>query len=142
MRMIPTLIRIFVIVCIATLVAGCPSTGDDPARKEIRPPKAPPKPVPVVNDPINQGLRERARAQIDTALQSSDAVLRANAIEALQDSVGAEARGPIIKGLSDPQWVVRFASAMAAGTLRLSEAHSQLLDLASDGDKNVQVAAR
>ena len=72
----------------------------------------------------------------------SDPVLRANAIEAMQDTLGNDAADSIIKALDDPEPLVRFAAAMATGRLRLKQADERLVALADEPDVNCKVAAR
>ncbi|CAN5411783.1 hypothetical protein BH09PLA1_BH09PLA1_36560 [soil metagenome] len=125
-------------------VAGCPGPNvQDPMAKEIRAPKAPPAPPRPIAEPISPELRGKAKLAIDDMLRSSDPILRANAIEAIQNTIGKEAAGQVVQGLSDPEPVVRFASTMAAGTLQLAEAKPALWDMAqTDTDTSVRVAAR
>ena len=100
---------------------GCASNGPDKATlqaKAIRPPRQPPAVPRAVPTPIDMDLRARARAEINSDLEQSDPILRANAIEALQlSSTADEARVGVLQGLNDASVVVRFAAAMAAGQL-------------------------
>ena len=88
------------------------------------------------------GAAPLGAAQIEKSLQSQDEFIRANAVEAAQNALGADARKEIIGKLEDPSPVVRFAAAMATGQLRLEEAHDKLLELANDPDTAVQIGAR
>lgn len=124
-------------------VIGCAGGGPDPMAKEIRSPKSPPAVPRPIADPISPELRGKAKLAIEDALQSSDPILRANAIEAIQNTIGKEGADQILRGLNDREGVVRFASAMAAGTLQLAPAKPVLWEMASaDGDASVRVAAR
>src|SRR4051794_15105595 len=122
------------------IMIGC-SSGDNLERKNIRQPTTPPAVPRAIADPIDPALRERALAELNSAAQSSDYVMRANAIEGLQDSVGAEAKTQILHAMEDQHPLVRFAAAMAAGTLKLSEARPTALELANDANQSVRVAA-
>jgi HEAT repeat protein len=92
--------------------------------------------------PINSTLRDRAKAELTKEVGSPDAITRANAIEAIQDSVGEQGKDAIINGLGDHSALVRFASSMAAGTLRLSDARPDLLALVNDPDPHVRIGVR
>jgi HEAT repeat protein len=128
------------------LLTGCPGTGNnsiDPMAKEIRAPKPPPAVPKPINEPINPELRSRAKLVIDEMLASNDPILRANAIEAIQNTIGPEGAESIKRGLNDQQAVVRFAAAMACGTLQLPDTHDTLWEMANaDDDPGVRVAAR
>jgi HEAT repeat protein len=61
----------------------------------------------------------------------------------MRESAPDEAPPHITRGLDDPQPVVRFAAAMAAGELRQADVHDRLRQLAlEDKDAGVQIAAR
>ena len=92
--------------------------------------------------PIDSSLRDSAKAELAHETRSENAILRANAIEGIQESVGAEGSDTIVAGLADRSPVVRFASCMAAGELRIKDARPALLDLVADKDKHVQIGAR
>jgi HEAT repeat protein len=104
---------------------------------------APPPPVPVAKKvPIDQPLRDSAKAELAHDATSDSAILRANAIEGIQESIGTEGNDAIVAALSDHSALVRFSACMAAGTLRLPDARPALLDLVNDPDKHVQIGAR
>src|SRR5437868_1352948 len=71
-------------------VIGCAGGGPDPMAKEIRSPKAPPSAPKPIAEPISPELRGKAKLAIEDALESSDPILRANAIEAIQNTIGNE----------------------------------------------------
>jgi HEAT repeat protein len=87
-------------------------------------------------------LQQQSRQEIGNALTSQKALDRAHAIEALKDTSGAAAADLIVKHLADTTNIVRFASAMAAGELKLEQARQQLLVASDDKDANVRVAAK
>jgi HEAT repeat protein len=131
--------RILLAMVIASGVLGC--TEQKQPQKIVPPPKSGPK-VPVAhNVPVSPELRGKAKVELTAAVQSSDAVLRANAIEAMQRSLGLDARKEIVQSLSDHDSVVRFSAAMACGVLKLEEARPILLQMVSDPDRSCQVAA-
>lgn len=113
------------------------------ALKELPPPPAPPAVPPKTAAPVDAALRERAKNEIINLARSNDPVIRANAIEAAQNGLGATEAAPIVlAGLKDDKPVVRFAAAMAAGSLRLEPARPLLLGLADDADDMVRVGVR
>jgi HEAT repeat protein len=118
------------------------ATSATPAQKVLPRPKAPPSVPAPKAEPLDPQIQQAARQQIESAFASSDPILRANAIEAAQKTIGNGAAPMILQGLSDAEPLVRFAGAMAAGQLRLREAYQPLLRLVPDADKHVQIAAR
>jgi len=134
--------RVGTIILGIALVASQAYAKDPLSRKMPDPPPAIPAPPPVVKMPLDLGLRETARVEIERAIKSSDPVSRANGVEALKTGVGASAAGLIETMLGDKDPLVRFASAMACGELRAKSARERLLKLTDDVDPNVQMAAR
>jgi HEAT repeat protein len=120
------------------IFAGCHS---QPQKLTKEPPPPPAYPA-RRNVPIDNEARESAKREIVAALQSNDAITRANGVEAAQDGLGQEASPRIVAALGDPEPLVRFAAAMAAGTLRLADAKPKLLELADDKDPSVRVGVR
>ncbi len=82
-----------------TLLTGCPPMADVPAAGQ----------TPVL---------ERAVTLLVVESQNPDPATRANCVEALQLLPDKRALTVIEEGLHDREWVVRFASAMAAGRRR------------------------
>jgi HEAT repeat protein len=124
----------------AVLLGGCagvPRGNNLPSGYKMPPP--PPKRVDM---PIDAGLRREAEAELAKNLNSGDAVLRANAIEAMQRTGGANNAPRLLAALTDPNPLVRFAGGMAIGTLRLEAARPRLLTMADDSNKSVQIAVR
>jgi HEAT repeat protein len=110
--------------------------------KEVPAPKPPP-PVPApVETPLDPALRESARAELRAAFDSNDPHIRANAVEAAQNTVGVEARDMVEQALSDQAPVVRFAAAMTAGTLRLRDLHEKLWTMRNDPNTRVRIGVR
>src|SRR5690242_16413264 len=87
------------------LGAGCVDRGALMAKEPPRPKSAPAVPKPI-NEPLNEEGRAKARAEIDAALNSPDPILRANAIEAAQESMGPEAADKIVAALKDASPIV------------------------------------
>src|SRR5688572_27538275 len=110
-----------VVVTIVLLVAaaGC-AGGPDPIVKAVRPPPPPPAVPKQINEPLDPAMRAKATQLLDQSLASSNPILRANAIEAIQNTIGKEGANSILNGLKDQEGVVRFAACMAAGTLQLT----------------------
>jgi len=130
-------------LCLA--VAGC-AGGEGKKSEKVRvhrPPKAPP-PVPAqVDTPIDPSLQAQARAELKRGAESSAPLVRAHAIEMMRDAAPEEAPTYVVKGLDDKAAVVRFASALAAGELRVRDARDALHRLAlEDKDASIRVAAR
>lgn len=110
--------------------------------KEIPAAPTPPQSPSETKMAVNEALRRDARDQILKSFQSSSTVLRCQAIEAAQNGMGTGAGGLIMAGLKDSKPLVRFASAMAAGTLKYEDARAELAAIAEDEDPSVCVAVR
>jgi len=121
-------------------VIGC--GGGQKMGKLPPPPPTIPKPPPKKDVLVDPALRDRARAEIEKCFTSNDPVLRANAIESAQDGLADQASDLILQGLSDREPLVRFASAMAAGKLRLQAARAKLLTMTGESDPNVAIGVR
>jgi HEAT repeat protein len=123
------------------LLAGCGGGGDNLARKDMRPAKYPPK-VPAKKDvPFEPRLAEQAKIEVDRAMRSDNAFVRAHAVEAIQDTLADEKSADIWQAMKDPDTVVRFAALMAAGTLKLADSKPELMQLADDPQPTVRIAA-
>jgi HEAT repeat protein len=101
----------------------------------------PPVP-PLVQVPIDQALQARARDVLADAFASRDPVLRAQALEASMRSRDPELASRVRTAMRDPESLVRFAGAMAAGDAKLREVYPSLLQRVHDLDEAVQVATR
>lgn len=103
--------------------------------------EAPPRPLEDYDKAlVRSTLRESALEVLEDAAFSDSALLRANAIEALQvvpNRVDAVARA----GLTDQNAGVRFASLMTIGKLKLQSSRQYLRPLLSDTDPRVRMAA-
>jgi HEAT repeat protein len=109
----------------------------------MKPPKAPPAVPARVETPINQQLQADAKAELVRGAESSMPLVRAHAIELMREANLDDAGPHVMRGLEDDANVVRFAAAMAAGELRVAEAHDKLRKLAlEDKDTSIQIAAR
>src|SRR5213595_768036 len=103
----------FLFAILLLSAAGCGGGGLKPTHFNPGPPPDAPA-VPVrQNVPIDPALREQAKNELVTASQNPDPVIRANALEAMQDTLGDEAGDAILRGLNDNEALVRFAAAMA-----------------------------
>src|SRR5580692_6762247 len=105
----------FTCVLLISALAGCASSKPDHA---IPPPPAPVAAAPKYSpEALKPDLHEKARQELLTDTTAADPFLRCNAIEALAEVDPADAPGPVMKGLSDPENSVRFAATMAAGQI-------------------------
>ena len=131
-----------IMCCLLTgaVLAGCKS---QPTPQKLTREPDPPPSYPAKKDvPIDPQACATAKREVLTALQSNDPIVRANAVEAVQDGMGAQGKEHILAALNDPEPIVRFSGSMAAGKLRLAEAKSQLLSMAQDKDPSVRVGVR
>ncbi len=114
------------------LVSGCQSAPRQTAEVAAPPPAT----------PIEQSAnREEVIALLERAGESADPLLRANAIEALQEAP-ARATPLIRRGLFDTNQGVRFVSAMSVGQLKLRELEPQVQGLIYDSEPVVRAAAK
>jgi HEAT repeat protein len=133
---------------LAVLGAGCGggpggATSRPTAYKNVGIPKpvdAPPAP-PKENVAIDPTLMASARQRVTASLQSSDPLLRSQAVEALRNTPDAKATTQILAALDDRDRGVRFGAAMMAGELQIKQAYSKLKRLTQDPDGSVDVAA-
>lgn len=128
----------------AILAVGCgvdqnrsKGRGSLPTGYKLPPP--PPKKQVVAIDPA---LRRAAETELSKLFASNDPVLRANAVEATQHTVGPANAPRLIAALTDQGAIVRFAGAMAVGALRLDAARPRLLTMTEDPNKSVRIAVR
>jgi HEAT repeat protein len=123
----------FIVIAIIALLSGCQEK-----RVESMPASYPqPKQVAV-----DQGLSAAAKKEVAQDLASPDPEVRAHAIETVRLTASQDHAPDIIRGLGDAQPIIRFASALAAGEMRLADAHAPLLAIAEDADESVRVAVR
>jgi HEAT repeat protein len=126
-------------------LAGCPPRPGDDGSMQGRMPKAPreaPPPPPLVSVALDPALAAAADRELTQELGATDPILRVHALEAIRQSGATQHSKDILLALNDHEARVRFAAALAAGELRLSEAHEPLLALADDVSENVRVAVR
>jgi HEAT repeat protein len=71
-----------------------------------------------------------ARDALLSAAEADDPVTRANAIEALADTLGSGAGHVYVQGLKDPNPVVRYSAALAVAETRYQPARDALLAMA------------
>jgi HEAT repeat protein len=91
---------------------------------------------------LDPALAAAADRELTQALSASDPILRVHALEGIRDSSASRHQHDILLALKDAERRVRFAGALAAGELRIKEAHEPLLALADDPSENVRVAVR
>src|SRR5438067_2815699 len=90
---------------LAWSMPGCNSRPKP--QKLVRAPAPPPSYPPARPMLLDDSLRDLAKRQILTAIESTDPIVRANAVEAAQDGLGAGAREQILAALDDSEPVVR-----------------------------------
>src|SRR5438105_795398 len=130
----------FVTLLLATIAldVGCAGRGTGGTPKSTPPPG-----FPVAQRVgLKPGLQDRAEQELTNALKSSDAERRAHALEGVREAGDRRHADDVVRLLSDPEPVVRFAAAMAAGELGVEAAKPRLEQMASDPDTKVQVAVR
>ena len=129
------------LVPVLLALAGCANRNVDPNRLPRQPKSAPKAPSSVAMK-IDPSLVRRADNVIAGAFAADDPVLRANAIEATQKTVGAAGSERILAGLNDSAPLVRFAACMAAGQVPVPAAYARVAQLADDPYASVQIGAR
>ncbi len=129
------------LVC-ALIATGCQSANKGTGGPLPNPPKMPPPPPAKRNMPIDPALHTAAEQELGMAFASNEPFIRANAVEATQNGIGAAGIERYLKGLDDEQAVVRFASTMTIGMLRVREAYPKLLAMLNDQNKLVCVGVR
>ncbi len=123
------------------LLAGCGNKSGDLQRKDVGPTRRPPN-VPATRN-VRGDLRlfELSRRELIAAAGSDKPIIKAHAIEAIQDVMPTEGQEEIFKALKDSDKIVRFAAIMAAGTLKLDDVRPELLELADDAQPTIRLAA-
>lgn len=93
------------------------------------------------DEPLSGPTYERALALLRAESRTGDPAARANCIEALEVARDPRAMEAIEQGLHDREWVVRFASAMAAGKRRAESVRPVLNTMVTnDANRSVRVA--
>lgn len=139
-----------VLVATAVMTAGCGGgkgrrqPGETPVEGKLaHVPKPPPAYPAKRNVPLDPQLASTSQHELSTALHSADPIERVHALEAIpQVRVAGSYRQDVLSALDDPESIVRFAAALAAGQMKLTDAHSKLLAMADDHSENVRVAVR
>jgi HEAT repeat protein len=114
------------IACAVTMaLVGCKPEETNKKGYYPTPKLAPPVP-PAKATPIDPNLQAQAQQQVDSALASSDEIVRAHALEVLKLVNSPEAATRIVAALGDSSSLVRKAASFAAGELRTKEATDRL----------------
>ncbi len=123
---------------------GCSPGGQeqDPRARGMRPPMKPPAYPKSHPESLDPQLREEAKTQIFQAVRSGQLEERVHGLEAIRQANLTDGSAEILDGLRDPEPVVRFAAALAAGEMRIREAAPILLDIAYDKSPSVRSAVR
>ena len=141
-RLLPTFALLTILLTGCTPQANNPTGREKWAARQIPAPKEPPIPPAVRFERIDPVLQSAAHKELESALTSSDPLLRGNAIEALQNGEGMRAKAYFLSGLKSNDPPVRFASAMAIGQLRIADAGADLRRMINDSDPLVSVGVR
>lgn len=108
--------------------------------RELPAPKEPPA-VPAPRDEtLDASLVVAARQELAAAAKSTDPVVRENVMEAVRHLNDPAVPELIVQGLNDPQHVVRFRAALAAGERRLASARAQLEAMIDEPDPQLRIA--
>ena len=126
------------------LLASCGPTKPSGKIEEARAFKQVTLPVNVAPTlvPIDEAFQQQATNQIALAFNSSDPVIKAQALEAMSRTRDPAASDRIQRAMTDKDWIVRFAGAMCAGDLKLKNTYKTIAAAAFDQDPNVRVAVR
>jgi PBP1b-binding outer membrane lipoprotein LpoB len=96
-------------VLLVAVIAGCgPRTPTQ--QKVMGLPKQPPDYPTATNTPIDSGLQDRARQELDTDLKSSDEIIRAHALEVVKNAKLRDAGPILLVALNDQSSLVRKAA--------------------------------
>jgi HEAT repeat protein len=96
-----------------------------------------------VATPIDPALQKSARAEIESALHSSDEIIRAHALETVKDVRLTDADQEVIAMLRDRSLLVRKSAAMVVGELQLKAAADRLPELMqTEGNTDDPVSAQ
>lgn len=137
--------NMILVLGVLVLAGGCgpgkPRPSQPPEAKIFKSVTVPPN-IAMTNVPIDANAQQQAQNQILLAFNSSDPVIKAQALEAMSRTRDPSAADRALRALADRNWLVRFAGAMCAGDLRLKSTYKALAALAEDSDANVRVAVR
>jgi HEAT repeat protein len=123
------------------LLAGCHQGDAASAQKVFEAPPPPPPVPPVRAMAIDPALQDQARDQIVQALQSSDAVIRAHALEVVKNVNLPGAAPMLAAALNDRSPLVRKAAALAAGEMQARVPEEPLLAMLQANDRADRLAA-
>ena len=102
--------------------------------RELPPPPEPPAAPARRDEALDPSLITAARQEIVAAAKSENPVLRENAMEAARHVNDPAVRALVPLALDDPERVIRFRAALAAGEQRLAEALPKLRELIEQTD--------
>jgi len=144
--------KLVVLLVCGVLLGGCANGGDHEVWTTKYDPTSGAKldqpTLNIMGEPMDAGgplasageLKQSAISLLQQAADSTNPLLRANAIEALQSA--PEALQPIVqRSLADENRGVRFVAAMTVGKLKMQEMAPLLEPLLHDESQSVQAAA-
>lgn len=125
------------------LAGGCTSqsSSEPQGAKLTKDPKSPPPVPPLKTTPQDVELWSKASQSLLAASKSDNPLLRAHALEGIKLADLKQGYPTIIAGMDDQAGLVRFSACMAAGELRLPQAHDGAVRLLSDLNENVRISA-
>lgn len=134
-------LMLYCIIAGSLCIGGCASKDKPTGAKLMHPAPLPPAyPKPQVEAP-NPELRRQAIEQIKASAKSQDPLGRCHAVEASKN-LPPDLMSPIVlTGLDDPSEIVRFASLVVVGEMRMAPAFPTAAKLINDHSTTVQVAA-
>jgi HEAT repeat protein len=139
-HLVPTSLSGAARVAVIVALAGASSLTPSALAQQSRLPEPPRTDVDVDSMLSRSQLRERAIGALVDATRSDEAMIRANAIEALQ-KVPNRSLDAVKRGLRDENLGVRFVAAMSASELRMKEAVPDIEPLLRDPEPVVRAAA-
>jgi HEAT repeat protein len=119
-------------------LAGCAAHPGSPVSPRAR--RKLPAVPPVVAMPMDAALSAQARAELESAENSSDEVLRAHALEVLKKLNAPDAGPTIMAKLGDNSRLVRKSAALAAGELQYRPVQTRLNQMLETANGSERIA--
>lgn len=135
--------RLLLISILICSLVGCASDQSKPraAARAPKPVKMPEVPE-LLPTPIDESLQQKARAELAAAFESSNPIVKAQALEASVRTNDPELLPRAAAALRDKNSFIRFAGAMAIGDAKIKSLYREVFALRNDNNMDVQVAVR